>query len=71
MESFNLLGKIEKNQKYKDLGKLFIKAGANHYDEKGLEFIDNFKNEKDNKFSTNIYIDYSQPYVTIYVIAFN
>lgn len=66
MENFNLLGKIGKNQKYKDLGKLFIKAGADHYNEDGLKFTDSLK-EKEDKIFIDIYVDYSTPYITICV----
>ena len=70
MGNFNLLGKIEKNQKYKDLGKLFIKAGADHYNEGGLKFTDSLK-EKEDKIFIDIYVDYSKPYITICVKKFN
>lgn len=70
MENFNLLGKIGENQKYKNLGKLFIKAGADHYNEEGLKFFDSF-GEKEEKFFVDIYIDYSKPYITISVKKIN
>lgn len=70
MENFNLLGEIGKNQKYKDLGKLFIKAGADHYNEGGLKFTDSLKEKEDKNF-IDIYIDYSKPYVTICVKKIN